>query len=801
MDSDAIHLIPSFHYDVVYLKGYEEYLELSFANLREALRILAAAPEYTFLVEQVILLQEFWERCPEDREALRRFAGEGRLEVSPGMYVMPDMNHPDGESLFRQVEVGRAWLREHLGLDPACCWIADCWGHHAQLPQILSQAGYRTYFFWRCMRPDVMKNRFLWEGLDGTRLRTHWLARGYGNLRFPSTAVVVNAPDLDLRGCGPRQMRALCAELGAYGEGPALVCNGGDFLRPQDSAPAAVAALNRSGALPPIRFSLPSRYAAAVDWERVPVVTGEFNSNLQGTFTSNIAIKQRTRQGIGWALDLEALGAVSCRRPDARLGEAWRLLLKQQFHDSICGTVCDEALAGCLNDLDRADTALATAARRLAGRRGPTSWFNGTGWGRTEIVEDAADRWRVTMGAFGVCSADQAQALPTAVPVTLPLTVETPHYRVEVGRDGYVVRLAAPGGQSIVASAPCPFGSLALQMDNGDLWLNFESPLNGGCLESALTRNRADPYDRAQPGELANHSTFRPSIHAVSAWRYGDVIEVTQKGSIGFWRIRVDFETRVRFSPTTPRLEYRTRIVPSGRHFRLRVAFPTTLREGTIRHEVPFGIQERGPHEHVAQNWVDVADATGGVALLNRGLPGNTVSDGVLLLSLFRSAAMEYKAPSVASFNDGVPHTFEYAVMVHGPAAEADVVREGWLLARPPRGLPHTPSLSGAGWELDRPGAVISALRRTAAGVFVRLYEATGRPYVGALRLPPGVTAVARTDGLTRPVETARPCAGSLPVHLRPFEIVGWLFGADAGLASRLSGRARPRTAEAAEPN
>lgn len=776
MATSVIHLIPSFHYDVVYLKGYEEYLEISFANLREALRILEVSPAYTFLVEQVILLQEFWERCPEHREALRRVAGEGRLEVSPGMYVMPDMNHPDGESLFRQVELGRAWLREHLGLDPECCWIADCWGHHAQLPQVLTQAGYRTYFFWRCMRPEAMTSHFLWQGLDGTRLRTHWLARGYGNVRFPGTTEVINAPDLDLRGCGPRQIRALCDELAAYGDGPALVCNGGDFLMPQASAPAAVEALNRSGALPPICFSLPSRYAAAVDWGTAPVLGGEFNSNLQGTFTSNIAIKQRTRQGVGRALDLEALAVVTKRNPGERLGYAWQTLLKQQFHDSICGTICDAALAGCLQELDRADLALAGVARRLAGRSGSAGWFNGTGMARTEIVEDGTERRRVTMGSFGLCAVDTAEVLPPAEPVVLPLTVETPSYQAEIGRDGYITRLALPAGQSIAAGAPCPFGSLALQMDNGDLWLNFDSPLNGGCLESALTRNLPDPYDRSQPGELANHSTFRPAIREVSACRHGDVVEVTQKGAVGFWRIRVDFETRIRFSPSTPRIEYRTRILPSGRHYRLRVAFPTRFREGVIRHEIPFGIQERGPHEHVAQNWVDVSDGTGGVAVLNRGIPGNTVCDGVVLLSLFRSAAMEYKAPSDASFNDGVPHTFEYAVMVHGGAAEADVVREGWLFARRPVFLPHTPAAPGAGWALDVAGAVISALRRTDAGVFVRLYEATGRPYTGSLRLPDGIVSVARTDGLALPVEASRRCAGVLPVTLRPFQLLGLLF-------------------------
>ena len=112
------------------------------------------------------------------------------------MYVMPDMNMPDAESLIMQIQFGRSFSRDSLGIEPRACWIADCWGHHAQLPQILRKCGYESYFFWRCMREDVLKNDFLWRGIDGTTIQTHWLARGYANLRFPTDATAVNAAEL-----------------------------------------------------------------------------------------------------------------------------------------------------------------------------------------------------------------------------------------------------------------------------------------------------------------------------------------------------------------------------------------------------------------------------------------------------------------------------------------------------------------------------------------------------------------------------------------------------------------------------
>ena len=92
----------------------------------------------------MILLEAYWNAHPEKHALMRALAAAGRLVSAPGMYVMPDLNLIDGESLCRQVKLGRRWLREHLGIVPDACWIADCWGHHAQLPQILTRCGYRV---------------------------------------------------------------------------------------------------------------------------------------------------------------------------------------------------------------------------------------------------------------------------------------------------------------------------------------------------------------------------------------------------------------------------------------------------------------------------------------------------------------------------------------------------------------------------------------------------------------------------------------------------------------------------------
>lgn len=779
MPAEPIHIVPNFHYDVAYLKPHAGYLPECMRNIVEALRILDKHPEYRFLIEQVILLDIFWQRHPEYREDLVRHAQAGRLEVAPGLYVMPDMNHPDGESMFQQAKHGFAWLGDHLGVVPRVCWIADCWGHHAQLPQILRQCGYEYYVFWRCMRPEVMRNEFVWQGLDGTGIRTHWLARGYGNIRFPSDAEVVNAPDLDLAGCGSSQVMALVHELGTYGSNqPLLLCNGGDFMFPQASAPAVVRRLNGEGKTPPIQFSTPSEFLAAVDWDAVTTVDGDFNSALQGTFTSNIRIKQQNRELVNRLLGVEALAAVT-GQPHERLDPIWRLLLKQQFHDIICGTITDEALVDSLREFAEAELLLDHELAALTPRRGVPALFNPLEFPVQANVTHGSQRVHVEVPPLGFASLDAAEPVPELTHPGLPCEFGNAHYCAQIDSRGYVTSLVErQSGTELVGRHAAPFGSLALQLDYGDLWLNFDSPLNGGCIQSALTQNHPDPYDRGDAQSLVNRGTFRPAIaHARVLSVSTEELLIEQEGSVGFWQLRVGFRTQIRFQAHSPVIEYHTVIEPKGKHFRLRAAFPTTLAEGTTRHEIPFGIQSREVGEHIAQNWLDLANPAAGLALFNRGTPGNGVDGGTLLLTLFRSAAMEYKAPSERSFADGVRHTFDYAILPHAPGSDAAIVRAGRSFARPPVALKADAAwLVPAPWGLTPGAVVLSGLRWSDQGLFLRLYEATGTATQATLRVPSAFTEYQEADGLEKGTGPVKPCHGELVADFAPFQIRGFLL-------------------------
>lgn len=772
----AIHLVPSFHYDVVYLKSYDEYLEMSLRIIDNALDLLAAESDYTFTIEQVILLEEYWNRRPERRPLLKELAASGRLEIAPGMYVMPDMNMIDGESMFMQVKIGFDWLQRNLGLTPSSCWIADCWGHHAQLPQILSQAGYRYYFFYRCMRRDVMKNHFRWYGIDGTAIPTHWLATGYANLHFPDAGNIENVLELDLAGVTPDSINRLAATIRQYNSGdePIMICNGGDFCVPQPSAPKIVRHLNRESKTEPIEFSTPSRFMARIDWQQQPEVSGEFNSLFQGSFTANIRIKQRNHQ-LGNRLQcLEKYAALTGSRAD--YAELWKILLKQQFHDAICGTIGNRGLEDIHHDFDRLETMLDEEFAKLTPSVRPAAWFNPLPFPRRETVEHQGKRYLADLPPFGFVPV--SAALPVdLVNVPIPDAFSNPFYRAEINSQGYIDRLVTADGAELVDRSRCAFGSLVMQMDYGDLWLNFEGPIDGGSPEAAFTANVPDPLERAH-ADLVNRRSIYPRIKSVTASANEHELVINQQGELNFWTIKVAFTTTVTFSQHSPAIRYRTAFTPQGKHFRVRCAFPTRIENGCTKYEIPYGIQERGTGEHPAMNWMDHTGTAAGLALFNRGIPANNVDNGCLLLTLFRAAAMEYKTASDQSFNENVPHEFNYAIMPHDANPQfAEIVRQARQFCMPPEpaAIPVN-STDADAWQTDAANVLADTLRRRNDQIFLRLYECAGTETETVLTLPAEVTGIATADGLENPQESFRPVGRTCLLHFRPFEIKAFLL-------------------------
>ena len=764
---EKAYLVPTFHHDIAYLRPESEYTARCFEILDEALQILQDNPEYRYFLEQAWLLAEYWDARPDKRSLMRALAREGRLRVEPGLYAVPDMNLPDGESQYMHAAVGRRVVRDTLGISPRVCMIADCWGHHAQIPQIYSQCGYDYYAFSRCMRHDAARQNFTWRGLDGSVIRGHWMSTHYDGIGFPAAGEQENADELEWAE-GERGIAALMEKNRAdCGDDPQYLPVGGDMRFPSRLAPAIVKGMNQRGKLPQLVFAAPGDALDAIDWKNAPVFDGEFVSSMQGTFATNIWIKQLDRRYSGELYALEALSAALGAKKDFSL--AWKLHLKNQFHDIICGTICNRAIRDVEADFRALGHLLDDIRRDLTGGAGEDAYFNALPFERLVRTEKGLLR----LPALGFAAGKEAAApAPCAAP-TLPLAFDNAWYAAELDDKGYIVSLKEKTtGRQLVAKGdaagrPVPFGALTMQQDNGDSWWELSVP--------RLTREN-QPYTHNRPDPLFREdmNTFLPRILRAEVIEADEErVVLRQTGEVRFWITHVSFTTTVTLSKSCPEILYHTEFTCESKNLRLRAAFPVNDLP-QARRQIPFGVSGL-EGEQATQMFMDARDAAAGLAIINHGTPSGNVEEGVMMLTLFRSIAMEYKCDSDLSYNLGRAFAFDYAVCPHGADEAGDALAWRAALAmntpviRCP--LPEKAALPHVS------GAHLSCARETEGGLFLRLYNPTKEESAARVTLSAPYAQLILTDGLGQPLPEAVPMAGpEVSLALGAYKVQGVLL-------------------------
>lgn len=764
MKESKIHVVPTFHHDIAYLKPERDYTQKAVEILDKALFLMEQDPAYTFTVEQAYFMEAYLQVRPENCDKLKIFVKNGQLQFAPGFWSVPDMCMPGGESIYMQATLGKRFLKELFAYEPKTAFIADCWGHHAQLPQILSQCGYDYYSFSRCMDRRFDIENFRWKGIDGTALNSHWMSTGYSGIFFPHDSAAENAEEQSWSQATKEGILERYALNRAHcGDDIQLMPAGGDMTMPSRSSLWIVKALDADEDMPRIGFSTFEKALGEIDFDQKPVYDGEFISALKGSFTTNIQIKQSNRELESSIASLETLSVLKGHKVD--LEPIWKTALKNQFHDILCGTICDDALIQARDEYRRAKEDLEKARGELS-RNGEPAYFNPVPFAQTRL--QAVDGKQYLMRGQGWNYAQVTQLQEEPVPV--PESFENEFYTARLDKMGFIVRLVEKKtGKVLVDTKDIPFGSLVMQSDSGDNWVEFEYPWE---LEpQAYTTNVPDPYDRKH---LSTHSRVfmrANGVSGVSACKLGDeILQITQTGALQYWITNVPFTTKITLYKNSPRIDYHTELDNSFRRLRLRVAFPQTVERGVIRHQIPFAMVERGEGPQPAQYLMDVQNEDAGIALINRGIPANNTENGIMMLTLFRSVAMEYKCQSELSYNLGQQVSFDYAILPHA-AQDDELLWQQSVAFQQPMILTTREPL--AGFKVDN--AMVSALRYDGDGVFVRVYNGADRQKEVLITLDEGVVGYALTDGLMNPGRRAS-VSGVLRLTLLPYGVQGIKF-------------------------
>ncbi len=349
LQTTQVHVISHTHWDREWYLTREDYRLRLIDLVDGVLDRMDRDDKFTFfhLDGQTIVLEDYLEVRPDQKERLRRRIGGGRLLVGP-WYVMPDMFLVSGEALVRNLAIGHR-LAESFGGVMRAGYTPDPFGHVAQMPQILAGFGLDNAILWRGFGGP--RSEYIWEGHDGTRtLLLHFPREGYCNaFRLPLL---------------PREVRSMEAaevverERARSAVGSVLLMAGIDHTEPHPELLTLVGEIGSGEGIAAALSTLPAyvdgvRSAVAAREIALEVVQGElragedYSNLLPGVLSARTYLKKsnvRAQALIEKTVEPLALFAWLAGEPHPTgvLAYAWKTLIENHPHDSICGCSIDE---------------------------------------------------------------------------------------------------------------------------------------------------------------------------------------------------------------------------------------------------------------------------------------------------------------------------------------------------------------------------------------------------------------------------------------------------------------------------
>src|SRR5580704_5907940 len=157
MTSRRIAIVPHSHWDREWYLPYQDF-RLNLVDLIDTLLpLLESDPsyEYFMLDGQMAVVDDYLEVRPEAEPRLRALAAAGRISMGP-WYILMDEFLASGETIIRNLQMGIV-RGAAFGGAMSVGYLPDTFGHIAQMPQILRQAGFEHAVVWRGVPSTITK--------------------------------------------------------------------------------------------------------------------------------------------------------------------------------------------------------------------------------------------------------------------------------------------------------------------------------------------------------------------------------------------------------------------------------------------------------------------------------------------------------------------------------------------------------------------------------------------------------------------------------------------------------------------
>jgi alpha-mannosidase len=800
----SVHASGHAHIDVAWLWTLDQTRQKAARTFTNVLRYMEQFPGYHYSQSQPQLYDFIRQDRPELFKAIQARVKEGRWEPMGGMWVEADCNLSGAESLARQFLLGRTFFREHFGEDAESpvLWLPDVFGYAWALPQLIQQAGLKYFMTIKIGWSQYNRlpyDTFLWQGLDGTRILTHFSTVTEIGSPYASTYNSMANPAETLGAWQNFQQKELHRDLlMSYGFGDG---GGGPTREMLEN----IALMSDFPGLPRVQNSSVRRFFEKldplVDSPMMPVWNGELYLEYhRGTYTTQARNKRANRKSEFLLHDAEFLStAASLLDPDYQYpkqayNEAWRTVCLNQFHDIIPGSsigpVYEESQAQYAqltqNVTALRDQALGSLAGKLGGQLllvNPTNFISASavflpGSLPKGLVPRQGSKTLAVQEVEGGCLVAGAILPPYSVTAFTLLP--------EMKENEEVIKDKAPQDDSFHV------------LENSQLYVEFNS---WGDLVRVYDK-QAEREVLAR-GAIANQfQAFEDRPLSFDAWDvdiyYDDKIYLAEPASSirmiegGPVRQTLEIQRRILASPYTQRislssagLTFDTRIEWNERATLLKVAFPVDILSPVATYEIQWGNVQRPTHrntswdwarfESCAHKWVDLSQGDYGVSLLNDCKYGHDIHDNVMRLTLLRGPGI----PDPAA--DYGEHHFTYSLFMHAGGWGERTQSAAYELNDPPIAflVPGKPNEKGLvlDWpsfvSVLPPNVIIETVKQAedGEGVILRLYESQRKQCRAQLHFPFKVTGAWLTDLLEDKKDRLEWLDRAVTLELKPYQI------------------------------
>lgn len=814
----TVYSVGHTHIDVAWMWTLDVTKDKAVRSFATVLEYMKQYPDYIFMSSQPQLYKYVKELAPKLYEQIKERIAQGRWEAEGAMFVEADCNLSSGESFIRQIYYGKKFFFEEFGKESCILWLPDVFGYSAALPQIMKKCGIRYFMTTKISWNEFNKmpyDTFEWEGMDGSKILTHFIStRDFNDKGKEGSAETQHFTTYNgmlnpsqVKGAWQRYSQKELNEevLMSFGYGDGGGGATEEMLQFQTRMQKNLPGCPKVKSDTALHF-FEQLEKSVKDHPYLPKWVGELYLEYhRGTYTSMARNKKYNRRSEFALLNLEFICTLTKHffgddYPQDEIDSIWEIVMRNQFHDILPGSSIEAVYVKSKEEYEEVFSRIYTImeekkrllAENIKAKKGLIVVLNqnafeangflvlekeivktfdvltkeGTRYPMQQLDDDnyLVKVKNIPSKGFGVFELGNTQECKQSIKnkkenITItPKEVETPFLIVKMNEEGSITRIYDKKAQR----------ELLVNGQVGNELITYED-----------RPHNFDAWD-------INH------YYSQKAWKVKEVtsMEVCENGPL---RYGIKIERKylsstiiqyLYFYPDRAGFDIRYEIDWKEKQILLRNYFPFDIHAQEATYEIQYGNVKRPTHyntswdfakfEVCAHKWIDFSEDDYGVSVLNDCKYGCDVHNGVIGLTLLKSAV------DPNPFADKEKHEFVYSFVFHeGDFKKAGTVEQAYMLNNP---LTYFIKNNEDGCvkkdysfvSCNHENVIIETIKAAydGDGIVLRMYECFHRRSKITLSFSENVSQVCETDMLEHELQVLNiEEKNQISFEIKPYEI------------------------------